>query len=108
MDDLDHQGKLEDLVAARTEQLRKTISNLERSYDVTLEALGDALFLKDPATQVHSKRVTAFSSSMARAMGEAVDQISIIARAAFLHDIGNLAIPGVILRKPSALTSDEV
>src|SRR5579885_1366963 len=42
-----YQTKLESLVAARTEQLRKAMGTLERSYDITLEALGDALDLKD-------------------------------------------------------------
>src|SRR5712691_11269550 len=45
-----YQTNLEALVTARTEQLRKAISNLERSYDLTLEALGDALDLKDAET----------------------------------------------------------
>src|SRR5207302_7646617 len=45
-----YQTNLEALVTARTEQLRKAISNLERSYDITLEALGDALDLKDAET----------------------------------------------------------
>src|SRR5205814_8520300 len=37
-----YQTELEQLVDARTEQLRKAMGNLERSYDITLEALGDA------------------------------------------------------------------
>src|SRR5215813_10458647 len=64
-----YQTNLEALVAARTEQLRATMSNLERSYDITLEALGDALDLKDAETEGHSKRVTAFTIAIARAMG---------------------------------------
>jgi YesN/AraC family two-component response regulator len=42
-----YQTNLEALVTARTEQLRKAIKELEESYDITLEALGDALDLKD-------------------------------------------------------------
>src|SRR6266481_957801 len=38
-----YQANLESLVAARTEQLRQAMTDLERSYDITLEALGDAL-----------------------------------------------------------------
>src|SRR3954453_229431 len=38
-----YQVNLETLVAARTEQLRQAMSDLERFYDITLEALGDAL-----------------------------------------------------------------
>src|SRR5215471_15154246 len=42
-----YQSNLESLVAACTDQLRQTMLDLERSYDITLEALGDALDLKD-------------------------------------------------------------
>src|SRR5947199_5466021 len=103
-----YQSNLESLVAARTEQLRQTMADLERSYDITLEALGDALDLKDAETEGHSKRVTAFTIAMARAMGMSGDKIRVIARGAFLHDIGKMAIPDAILRKPGALTEQEV
>jgi putative nucleotidyltransferase with HDIG domain len=103
-----YQTNLETLVAARTEQLRKAMVELERSYDITLEALGDALDLKDRETEGHSRRVTAFTIAIARAMGLTADQIRVIARGAFLHDIGKMAIPDAILNKPGALTPDEV
>ncbi len=102
-----YQSNLESLVAARTEQLRQAMRDLERSYDVTLEALGDALDLKDAETEGHSKRVTAFTIAMARAMGLTGDRIRVIARGAFLHDIGKMAIPDAILRKPGALNDEE-
>jgi len=103
-----YQTNLESLVAARTDQLRQAVSDLERSYDITLEALGDALDLKDAETEGHSKRVTAFTIAMARAMGLSQDKIRVIARGAFLHDIGKMAIPDAILRKPGALTPEEI
>jgi putative nucleotidyltransferase with HDIG domain len=103
-----YQTNLETLVTARTEQLRKAMASLERSYDITLEALGDALDLKDAETEGHSKRVTAFTIAIARHMGLSADQIRIIARGAFLHDIGKMAIPDAILRKPGKLNPDEL
>src|ERR1700724_1267622 len=103
-----YQTNLESLVEARTDQLQAAMVNLERSYDITLEALGDALDLKDKETEGHSRRVTAFTIAIARAMGLAGDQIRIIARGAFLHDIGKMAIPDDILRKPGKLTDDEM
>jgi putative nucleotidyltransferase with HDIG domain len=103
-----YQTNLESLVAARTEQLRSAMSELERSYDITLEALGDALDLKDAETEGHSKRVTAFTIAMARHRGLSDDQVRVIARGAFLHDIGKMAIPDGILRKPGPLTAEEV
>jgi putative nucleotidyltransferase with HDIG domain len=98
---------LETLVNARTEKLRAALSNLEKSYDITLEALGDALDLRDAETEGHPKRVTAFTIAIARTMGISKEEIAVIVRGAFLHDIGKMAIPDAILRKPGALTPDE-
>jgi putative nucleotidyltransferase with HDIG domain len=83
------------------------MEDLEHSYDITLEALGDALDLKDSETEGHSKRVTAYTIVLARAMGITPDEIKVIARGAFLHDIGKMAIPDEILRKPGKLTPGE-
>ena len=102
-----YQQSLEQVVQARTEMLRQAMEDLENSYDVTLEALGDALDLKDSETEGHSKRVTAYTIALARAMGISPAQIKVIARGAFLHDIGKMAIPDEILRKPGNLTQDE-
>src|SRR5208337_688104 len=64
-----YQTNLESLVEARTNQLQNAMANLERSYDITLEALGDALDLRDAETQGHSKRVTAYTIAIAKNMG---------------------------------------
>jgi putative nucleotidyltransferase with HDIG domain len=109
-----YQNRLEGLVAARTELLQqknvelvRAKDELERSYDITLEALGDALDLKDAETEGHSKRVTAFTIAIARAMELPNDRVRVIARGAFLHDVGKMAIPDAILRKPGRLTQEE-
>ncbi len=107
MENRAYQMNLESLVSARTEQLRQTMADLERSYDITLEALGDALDLKDSETEGHSKRVTAFTIAIARAMGLTAERIRVIARGAFLHDIGKMAIPDAILRKSGPLSEEE-
>lgn len=98
---------LEQLVSARTEMLGQAVADLERSYDITLEALGDALDLKDSETEGHSKRVTAFTIALARAMGMGPSDIRVVARGAFLHDIGKMAIPDAILLKPGKLSAEE-
>ncbi len=106
-DSQNYQQSLEEMVRARTEMLRHAIEDLEHSYDVTLEALGDALDLKDSETEGHSKRVTAYTIALARAIGLSPAEIKVIARGAFLHDIGKMAIPDEILRKPGKLTKEE-
>ena len=102
-----YQQSLEQMVRARTDMLRQAMEELEHSYDVTLEALGDALDLKDSETEGHSKRVTGYTIALARAMGIAAAEIKVIARGAFLHDIGKMAIPDEILRKPGTLSPEE-
>ena len=108
LENREYQTNLEALVTARTEQLRHAVSELEKSYDITLEALGDALDLKDAETEGHSRRVTAYTIAIARAMGLTSDQVRIIARGAFLHDIGKMAIPDRILNKPGKLDPEEI
>src|SRR5208282_3585736 len=102
-----YQTNLEALVRARTDELRAAMADLERSYDITLQALGDALDLKDAETEGHSRRVTAFTIAIARAMGVPQDRVRVIARGAFLHDVGKMAIPDAILRKPGRLSPEE-
>src|ERR1700731_2641420 len=51
-----YQTSLEDLVKNRTELLQAAMSSLERSYDITLEALGDALDLRHRETNGHSRQ----------------------------------------------------
>lgn len=125
-----YQTRLEALVEERTRQLRqanqslvevnrnlevvnddlqRVNADLERSYDITLEALGDALDMRDAETEGHSRRVTAFTIAIARQMGVPSDshEMRTIARGAFLHDIGKMAIPDNILRKPAKLTAQE-
>jgi putative nucleotidyltransferase with HDIG domain len=107
VENLLYQSSLESLVERRTKELRETISQLEASYDVTLEALGDALDLKDAETEGHSKRVTAYAIEIGRAIGLSPENIRSLARGAFMHDIGKMAIPDAILLKPDRLTAEE-
>jgi putative nucleotidyltransferase with HDIG domain len=102
-----YQSDLEHLVAERTQQLSIALQDLEQSYDYTLEALGGALDAKDAETEGHCQRVTAFTITIARAMGVDKALLRHIARGAFLHDIGKMGVPDSILTKPGPLTPEE-
>ncbi|OLC99496.1 MAG: two-component system response regulator [Acidobacteria bacterium] len=102
-----YQRDLEQQVRDRTARLQEALDQLEQSYDDTLEALGGALDLKDEETEGHCQRVTAFCISIAKMVPVPDGYLPIMARAAFLHDIGKMAIPDGILRKPGPLTDDE-
>ncbi len=101
---MDQKHSLEETVVQRTEQLKRALMDLERCYDITLEFGGDLLNLKAAESDRHSKSVTSFTIALARSMGLPGDKIRVIARGAFLHDLGLIAIPDAILRKPRALT----
>lgn len=103
----DYQRNLEDQVEERTAQLKDALEQLGQSYDDTLEALGSALDMKDTETEGHSKRVTAYTIAIAKTMKVDPALLPQIARAAFLHDIGKMAISDQILRKPGPLTTQE-
>ncbi|WP_158794014.1 HD domain-containing phosphohydrolase [Granulicella sp. L60] len=103
-----YRHNLEAIVSARTGRLRSTMQDLERSYDITLEAMGAALDLRDEETEGHSRRVTAYTIVLAQAMGLEDEELRVIARGAFLHDIGKIATPDNILLKPGRLDTEEM
>jgi len=114
-ENLRFQLHLEALVADKTAELQQVNIDLEhaneelkRSHDMLLEALGDALDLKDAETEGHSRRVTAFTIAIARAMALPAEEVETIAHGAFLHDFGKMAIRDSVLRKPGPLDPDEV
>lgn len=90
----------------RLHKAQKLIDGKADKEDVAMDVLGDALDAGMKA-DTHNKKVTAFAIAIARAMGLPPEKLSVIARGAFLHDIGLISIPDAILRKPGALTPEE-
>jgi len=107
LENRNYQINLQQKVDEQTAQLQLALQQLEQSYDDTLEALGNALDLRDAETEGHCQRVTAFTIEIARAVAVPLPYLLVLARAAFLHDIGKMAIPDSILRKPGPLDNDE-
>jgi putative nucleotidyltransferase with HDIG domain len=63
--------------------------------------------LADTAALEHASRVASLATAVARALCVVEPELSHIRSAALLHDIGKLAVPTALLRKPAALTSHE-
>lgn len=102
-----YRESLERMISTRTSRLRATMLDLEKSYDVTLEAMGAALDLRDAETEGHSRRVTAYTVALARELNLSAEDLRTISRGAFLHDIGKIATPDAILLKPGSLSTEE-
>ncbi|MHB8470803.1 MAG: bifunctional diguanylate cyclase/phosphohydrolase [Gaiellaceae bacterium] len=70
-------------------------------------SLAQAVDARDTYTGRHSERVSELATRIARRLGIDEAQIELTRLAASLHDLGKLAIPEEILRKPSALDEPE-
>jgi PAS domain S-box-containing protein/putative nucleotidyltransferase with HDIG domain len=88
-------------------RLQRSHTELLLAYDTTLEGWARALELRDNETQGHSRRVTALTVRLARALGVSDDHVTHMRRGALLHDIGKMGVPDAILRKPGPLDEAE-
>jgi HD-GYP domain-containing protein (c-di-GMP phosphodiesterase class II) len=93
--------------ADQIQNLQRAKSEMEIAYQATLSGWVRALDLRDGETGAHTQRVTAQCVALARAMHYPPNLIPSLWRGAMLHDIGKMAIPDSILRKPGALSEDE-
>lgn len=75
--------------------------------DRICEAFGNVVDAISPFTYRHSIGVTDVAVSLAGALELAPERVSLIRRAAFLHDVGKLAVPNRILDKRGRLTPAE-
>ncbi|HZB24595.1 MAG TPA: HD domain-containing phosphohydrolase [Vicinamibacterales bacterium] len=91
----------------RHARLKTTIAGLRIDTDQTLDAMLSKLTADDRDAYAHAYRVAALSTSMARVLGLDQADIATIERGALLHDLGKLAMPQALLRKPAPLTPDE-
>ena len=91
------------------DQATDTMDRLRNAYDGTLRALSAALDARDSETGGHSERVADLTLAIAAEMGfeEDTDEYRNLSWGALLHDVGKIAVPDSILRKPGALTADE-
>ena len=103
----EHQALLETRVAEATRDLAAALGELRETYQATLEALGSALATREVGTELHSRRVHAYSIALARAHGLAEEAIDALGRGVLLHDIGKIGISDSILLKPGPLTPEE-
>lgn len=83
-------------------------TKLLHAYDETLQGWAKILEMRDKETKGHSERVTNLTLKLAQAMNiQDTAQLQFIRYGSLLHDIGKIAIPDSILRKPDILTAHE-
>jgi putative nucleotidyltransferase with HDIG domain len=70
-------------------------------------SLAKAVDARDAYTGSHSERVSELAARVATKLGLDAEQVELTRLAGSLHDLGKLAIPEEILRKPGELTDSE-
>jgi diguanylate cyclase (GGDEF)-like protein/putative nucleotidyltransferase with HDIG domain len=91
----------------REVRLRHAADLLGDSPFGVLEGLVRAVDAKDRYTREHSEDVTRLALLLAGALGLGVEERRVLAIAGPLHDVGKIAVPDRILRKPGKLTAAE-
>jgi len=91
----------------QSKNIKRTME-LEEIYDSTLQNLMTALDLRDVETFGHSQTVAKYSQVLAKILGiQDPSVLDDIRKGALLHDIGKIAIPDAVLKKPGSLSHEE-
>lgn len=98
---------LEEELETRRTRLADAIAALKiDSYDA-VDAMLSMLTLCDRDAYAHAHRVAQLAVGLGAAMGVGGHELETLEHAALLHDVGKLAMPEAILRKPAPLTLEE-
>ncbi|MCS7254092.1 MAG: HD domain-containing phosphohydrolase [Armatimonadota bacterium] len=84
--------------------LHERLTNL---FIETVAALAEAVDAKDPYTRHHSKWVTQWAVLFGKWLNLQSAQIDTLHIGGLMHDLGKIAVPDEVLRKPQPLTPEE-
>ena len=91
----------ETLIAAK---LSAEVEETQREVVETMGAIGES---RSKETGNHVKRVAKYSKILALACGMSEDEAELLKQASPMHDIGKIAIPDAILKKPGRFNEEE-
>ena len=91
----------------RARERQQHLEETEALHLRTIEGLAMAIEAKDQDTHDHLFRVRNYVGAVGCALELSKLEMSALRTAAFLHDIGKLAVPEHILNKPGKLTLEE-
>jgi HD-GYP domain-containing protein (c-di-GMP phosphodiesterase class II) len=98
------------MVAAYSEKslanaiLNEEIENTQKEIIFLMAEIGES---RSKETGNHVKRVAEISALLAQLIGMSEEEVQLIKMASPMHDIGKVAIPDSILKKPGKLTDEE-
>ena len=109
-----HQEELEALVAERTKEVQETLAQLQEAnvllrqvQEETIQRLSIASEYRDEETGAHIHRISHYTKLLAELLDQTPEYVERIRLASPLHDVGKIATPDAILRKPGKHTPEE-
>jgi putative two-component system response regulator len=105
---------LEELVRQRTASLRAALEQMAEAQRVTylahldtVERLAIVAEYKDRVTARHIERMSRYCGVIARGLKLPPSEVELVQHGSRMHDLGKIAVPDLILGKPSALDQRE-
>jgi putative two-component system response regulator len=99
--------RIADVNDALASEVRSRTRDLRDTEIEIIERLGQAVESRDEETGDHIARIGSLCRRLARAAGLSADEAELLERASAMHDVGKIAIPDDILRKPGPLDPEE-
>ena len=87
-------------------RIKRYTDDLDSAESVIL-SLALTIEARDQYTEGHCERLAGYASTLGRRINLDEDDIGVLARGGYLHDIGKVGIPDSILLKPGRLTPAE-
>ena len=84
-----------------------SIARLHDQEKAIVEALANAIEVRDFHTGGHVERVAVHAVAVGKKLGLSDEELSDLRRSAILHDIGKIGIPDAVLLKKGPLTEEE-
>jgi putative nucleotidyltransferase with HDIG domain len=94
-------------LAQRVSENLRLLASLHGFYDNALEAFATAIDVKHVNIHGHSLRVGRYAQAIGEALGMNPSDVASLRSAAYLHDIGMVAVDKRLFGKPSQLDAEE-
>lgn len=98
---------LEEEAATLKDRIDAAVSDIRSREDEIIERLSMAAGHKDSETEMHTRRVGAYTAAIARQLGMSDEECQDMKLASLMHDIGKVGIPDAVLQKVGKLTDAE-
>jgi putative two-component system response regulator len=100
-------GDVEALASSLQEKVAEAVRDVRDREEEIIERLSIAAGFKDSETELHTRRVGAYSEAIAKSYGFDDKASHDIRIASLMHDIGKVGVPDTILQKAGPLTEAE-